>query len=231
VDHSCLDNPVWESLHSVHADIARRSGACVRYPGEFAPFLAVVDADAPIDEALEELLEPGESVFLVGVAPRAHAGARLHSFGTLAQMVCESRLEVPDGPDIIALGDAHRADVLALTALVYPHYFRPRTMDMGRYFGIYEHGRLAAMIGERMGSARHREISAVCTHPDFNGRGLARRLLAMLGNDVLAKGLTPFLHVSHANLRAKTMYERMGYRLRAEPGFWELRRDEGVIAG
>ena len=146
-------------------------------------------------------------------------------FAQLAQMVCEAPLEDVDGPEIIPLGEAHRADVLALTALVYPHYFRPRTMDMGRYFGIYRDGRLAAIIGERMGSDATREISAVCTHPDFLGLGYARRLMAMLTNDLLARGLRPFLHVSHENTRAKTMYERIGFRTRRDIGFWSLRRD------
>jgi len=114
---------------------------------------------------------------------------------------------------------------VALTALVYPHYFRPRTMDLGRYFGIYEGGRLAGMIGERLGTDDTREISAVCTHPDFTGRGLARRLMAMLTNDLLARGKQPFLHVSHENTRAKAMYLQLGFRVRIDIPFHGLHRD------
>ena len=75
------------------------------------------------------------------------AGWRSSGPHSLAQMVCEAPVPEVDGPAITPLTDAHRDDVLALTALVYPHYFRPRTMDLGRYFGIYDRGRLAAMIG------------------------------------------------------------------------------------
>jgi predicted GNAT family acetyltransferase len=139
-------------------------------------------------------------------------------------MACTSPIDVIDGPDVIELTDVHRADVLALTALVYPHYFRPRTMELGRYFGVYQDGRLAAMIGERLGTDAYQEMSAICTHPDFNGRGYARRLTALLTNDVLARGRTPFLHVSHANRRAKQLYEQLGYSLRRDIGFWSLRR-------
>jgi predicted GNAT family acetyltransferase len=46
----------------------------------------------------------------------------------------------------------------------------------------------------------------------------------MLTNDILASGRIPYLHVSQANTRAKTMYERMGYRLRRTIPFWSLRR-------
>jgi predicted GNAT family acetyltransferase len=133
-------------------------------------------------------------------------------------------LEVVDGPEVIPFGSEHRNDVLALTALVYPHYFRPRTMDMGRYFGIYREGRLAAMIGERLGTDDCVELSAICTHPDFLGRGYARRLVALLVNDLLAHGQTPFLHVSYENPRALTLYRQMGFAHRPDIGFWALRR-------
>ena len=114
--------------------------------------------------------------------------------------------------------------MLELVALVYPHYFRPRTMQLGRYFGIYPGGRLAAMIGERLGTRHAREMSAICTHPDSTGRGHARRLTAFLVNDTLRGGRLPFLHVSHANTRAKQLYERQGWRMRRDIPFWRLAR-------
>ena len=219
-----LDSPIWNALRSRHAGFARGDGRALRYPPEVAPFLGVPD-DAPAQEALDALLPPGDAVYLLGTAPRVAAPYSLREYPPLAQMVCERPVAVPEGPAIEPLGAAHRDDVLALTALVYPHYFRPRTMELGRYFGIYLEGRLAAIVGERMATPDCQEISAVCTHPDFLGRGLARRLLAFLGNDVLAQGRLPFLHVSHENHRAKQLYERGGWRLRCDIGFWSLRRE------
>lgn len=219
-----LDNPFWSSLRTRHRDIALSMGDAARYPPEYAPFLGVASAEADVAEAIESLIAPGESVYLLGVVPAVSESWRLEAFRPLAQMVCAEPLEVIDGPEIIELTDAHRADALALTALVYPHYFRPRTMDMGRYFGMYQDGRLAAMIGERLGTDAYQEISAICTHPDFNGRGYARRLTAMLSNDTLERGRTPFLHVSHENPRAKRLYEQIGYRHRRDIGFWSLSR-------
>lgn len=49
-------------------------------------------------------------------------------------------------------------------------------------------------------------------------------ITAMLSNDILAGGTTPYLHVSPANVRARTTYERLGYRPRREIPFWSLRR-------
>jgi ribosomal protein S18 acetylase RimI-like enzyme len=224
MDDGELDNPFWSSLHGRHRHLAQVAGGVARFPAEYAPFLGVANVGVDATEALPSLVAPDESVYLLGVAPRVPDGWHLEAFADLAQMACTSPIDVIDGPDVIELADAHRADVLALTALVYPHYFRERTMELGRYFGIYQDGRLAAMIGERLGTDACQEMSAICTHPDFNGRGYARRLTALLTNDVLARGLTPFLHVSHANSRAKQLYEQLGYSHRRDIGFWSLRR-------
>src|SRR5690242_3168419 len=230
MDESALDNPFWSSLRSIHCGLAiSSSNDAARYPPEFAPFLGAASADVGADEAIAPLLAPDEAVLLLGVLPKLSGAWKLETFRPLAQMIRDEPLEVPDGPEIIALDESHRADVLALVALVYPHYFRPRTMELGRYFGIYvpdANGevRLAAMIGERLGTDTHTEMSAICTHPDFTGRGYARRLTAFLTNDTLARGRTPFLHVSYENPHAKSLYERMGYRLRRDIPFWALTR-------
>jgi GNAT superfamily N-acetyltransferase len=219
-----LDNPFWSALRSRHRDIALCRGEAARYPAAFAPFLGVASAQADVADAIGTLVGADESVYLLGVVPALPHGWVLDAFAPLAQMICPAPIAVVDGPAVTGLTEAHRADVLALTALVYPHYFRPRTMELGRYFGIYQDGRLAAMIGERLGTDAQQEISAVCTHPDFNGRGYARRLIALLSNDNLERGRLPFLHVSHQNHRAKQLYEQLGYSHRRDIGFWSLRR-------
>jgi len=223
-----LDNPFWSSLQTRHRHLALRAGDAARYPAEFAPFFGVANADADLADALPKLVATDESVYLIGVAPHAPCGWTLEAYRPLAQMICTAPIHVVDGPDIIELSATHRADVLALTALVYPHYFRARTMELGRYFGIYADGRLAAMAGERLGMDGLQEISAICTHPEFNGRGYAQRLTALLTNDNLERGRTPFLHVSHENPRALRLYEHLGYMHRRDIGFWSLRAAHAV---
>lgn len=221
-----LDNPFWTALASSHADLALRHGDVARYPADVAPFLGLAHADVDVATAFDALVPPGDSVYLLGVAPtRVPAGWRLDAFAPLAQMILESPVDVPDGGAVRQLDDNDRDDVLALTARVYPHYFRPRTMALGRYFAIHTDGALAAMAGERLATDDFQEVSAICTHPDHLGRGHAQRLTALLTNDILAQGRTPYLHVSHANVRAKALYERIGYRLRRDIGFWALQRE------
>ena len=217
---SALDNPIWSSLTTTHARFAIAHGEALRFPPEVAPFVAV--ERGVIDPGVLEALVPAPS-FLIGRAPEVPASFVVESLGTIVQLVCERPLEVPDGLPIELLDPGHRG-VLDLAALVYPHYFRPRTQELGRYHGVVGPAGLDAMIGERMAMPGLREISAVCTHPEALGRGLARRLLAYASNAIFADGETPFLHVSGANTRALQLYQQNGYRKRIDIAFWSLRR-------
>lgn len=217
-----LDNPFWASLTTRHRALALGGGDVLRYPRDFAPFLGVSHPGADVDGVLAGLVLPHEAVMLIGVAPTLGRAWRLEPTETIAQLVCDAPPVIVDGPAIVPLDEAHRADVLALTAQVYPNYFRPHTMGLGRYFGIYQGDALAAMIGERLGTGAYTELSAVCTHPHHVRRGYAHRLIAYLANDILARGQTPFLHVSHGNPHAMAIYEELGFRLRADLPFWRL---------
>jgi len=57
-----------------------------------------------------------------------------------------------------------------------------------------------------------REISGVCTHPDFQGRGLARRLVAKLVRREMERREIPFLHVMRDNAAARKLYRQVGFR-------------------
>lgn len=222
-----LDTPIWSALTSLHAELAQRAGAACRYPREIAPFLGLPPGEPARAEDLEALVSPEDQVFLLGTVPEAPAGWTLDFLGQLLQMHCVKAPVLERSLPITPLTDIRqKRDVRDLTALVYPHYFRSETMRLGRYFGYYENGLLAAMIGERMGTREHREVSAVCTHPQFTGRGFARHLFAWLTLDLLAQGQQPFLHVAAQNKRAIDLYAQNGYEVRIEIPFYGLRRAE-----
>ncbi len=75
------------------------------------------------------------------------------------------------------LGPDDVPDMLALTAQVFPGYFRQRTIELGTYLGVRREGRLIAMAGQRMGLTGYSELNGICTHPDHQGQGHARRLV------------------------------------------------------
>jgi predicted GNAT family acetyltransferase len=68
------------------------------------------------------------------------------------------------------------------------------------------------MAGERMAAGTLHEVSGICTHPQYRGRGLARRLTSKLVQRQMRRGETPFLHVMSANTAARALYENMGFR-------------------
>ena len=122
-----------------------------------------------------------------------------------------------DAPEAVKLGPQHAAQALELATMMRPGPFGIRTIELGDYFGIFDGERLAAIAGERLHAGSFREISGVCTHPDFQGRGYARQLMNKLIRRQLARNETPFLHVMRDNARAHGLYLRMGFRDYREP--------------
>ena len=73
------------------------------------------------------------------------------------------------------------------------------------------------MAGERMHDAARREASGICTHPDYQGHGLARRLSELVvqaRSSIAARRRS--CTSSSSDARAITLYERMGFRIARE---------------
>jgi predicted GNAT family acetyltransferase len=173
---------------------------------------------------LAALVQPGEdSVYLLQVPPIVTPpGLVAEKTAQGVQMVATRPLQPDDGVQL--LGDADAAEMLALARLTEPGPFLARTHTMGRFVGLRVDGRLAAMAGERMRFPGHVEISGVCTHPDFRGRGLARRLSAAVAAHVQQRGDLPFLHAWATNRAAIALYESLGFTIRTPVQVAVLRR-------
>jgi ribosomal protein S18 acetylase RimI-like enzyme len=209
-----LDNPVYSALETDHAHFAIGNGSAKRYPAEVAGFAGLRDVSPGAFADLEALVEPGETVALVTAAPVKLPDGWARVRGRLIeQMVGECPPAPAGGPAPLELAADDVPEMLALAELTQPGPFGPRTLELGRYIGIRVDGRLAAMAGERMRPAGATEISAVCTHPDFTGRGYARALMTPLMADAFAAGRRPILHVKTEN-GAKRLYERLGFTVR-----------------
>lgn len=195
-----------------------------KYPPLVAPFAAVDDAEGRSANQLASLVGDSESVYLVGVAPVSPPGWVLEQGKPCLQMICHAPPAEIHGPPVIEMSAAQRDDMLALTAMVFPGFFRPRTLEMGRYLGIYHGTRLAAMAGERMRLDGFQEISAVCTHPDYAGRRYAHRLVSLVSRGAFDRGFVPFLHVYHDNARAIAVYRQVGFADRRSMPLWSLHK-------
>jgi len=221
-----LDRPVWESLATRHEALSEGGPLAKRYLPDVNLFASARDDSAEALAALAELVKPGEHVYVLQV-PKIAVPVALHAAKTAlgVQMVATRPVQRESGSEtILPLGDADAPEMLALAQLTQPGPFLARTHVMGHFIGIRIDGRLAAMAGERMHVPGHTELSGVCTHPDFRGRGLARRLSATVCAGIEARGETPFLHAWKDNHSAIALYEKLGFRWRTDVNVAVLER-------
>jgi len=208
-----LDNITWHTLSGPQARFATGAEDVRRYAPGFSPIVGFANPQRPNLEVLSRFCEPGEHFYCENWSGAAPSGWQVEEESTMFKMVWEAGLPAEGaGPEIRTLAPEHAPAAFELAALTHPGPFGPRTIELGEYLGCFEGSRLVAMAGERMQAGRFREISGVCTHPEFQGRGLARRLMLALIRRQMQRGEAPFLHVMRENTNARGLYERMGFR-------------------
>ncbi len=207
-----LDNPIWAALNTQQQYLAQGDVWAKRFPKAIGPLSGMVDQSAESYDALTKLAEPNEKLVLFLQEPPTLPPGWIEDFGgPLTQMVLEKPLASVETSDIVGLTDADVPDMLELTGLTEPGPFREKTHTLGYYVGIRQAGQLVAMAGERLHLDGLTEISAVCTHPHYQGKGYAKRLMTVVANQILARGETPFLHAWHHNHGAIRVYEKLGF--------------------
>lgn len=213
-DGSLLDNAVWHSLAGAHQDLAERTGLAARYDPDVSVFAALGDDTDAGWHDLAAVAGPNGVVvlFRAEIPSPPKAWTRLDG-GRGHQMVLRDLAPV-DVPDARDLGPGDVGEMLELVALTRPGPFAVRTVELGGYVGVYDGDRLVAMAGQRLAPPGHREISAVCTHPDFRGRGLAAGLTSLVAQRILDRGERPFLHHAADNDPARRVYETLGFEFR-----------------
>lgn len=213
-----LDNPFWSALTTRQAHFALGGARARRYPPDISPIAALPAAGPENVAALRDLVAIGDDAGLVGPhAPALPDDWDVLYESTIVQMIRPGEAPLPEGDaGVVRLGAADVAEMLALVDATKPGPFRTRTIELGHYIGVREGGRLVAMAGERSCTGAFHEVSAVCTHPDAQGRGLARGLIGRVVNRMLRAGETPYLHVDSRNPRAIDLYLALGFVRRAE---------------
>ena len=223
---SPIERPVWASLSTHQAHLSEGNTLARRFVRDVNLFASARDDSPQALAALTDLVRPGETVFLLQVPDNViPPGFVVAKAAKGVQMVATRRVPSEPAPaEIVTLGDADVPEMLALARLTEPGPFLPRTHSMGTFLGARIAGRLAAMAGERMHLPGHAEVSGVCTHPDFRGRGLAWCLSAAVTARIEARGERPFLHAWRDNQPAISLYEGLGFTVRTEVNVAVLKR-------
>ena len=216
-DLRLLANIVWHCLAGPQARFSSGTATARRYARGFSAIIGFADPDNPDFDAIVPFCDRDERFYIGSWMGRVPAGWQLHADTIGHQMVWDGEMpgEDPQLP-AVPLDASHVPQMLDLVKIRPPGPFAVRTRELGDYFGIFESGRLVAMAGERMEAGALREVSGVCTHPDFEGRGLAWRLICRIVRRQMERGQIPFLHVMRDNVHAREVYARMGFRLYQE---------------
>lgn len=219
-----LSNPVWNSLVGPHAHLVAGGGKVRRYRPEVAMFVAVEDPSDPDMPELLDLIGDGTAGFVTEGPVALPSGIEVLRTADVLQMIADEWSPVPVTLDVVPLTEANEPAMVELVDLTKPGPFAPKTRLMGSFRGLFDDGRLVAMSGERWQTANYTEVSAVCTHPDYRGRGYAKQFVSQGGNEIIASGKTPFLHSYADNATAIATYEKLGFRPARVMTFTVIRR-------
>jgi ribosomal protein S18 acetylase RimI-like enzyme len=222
-----LDNVIWKALRTRQSEFAESRGDASRFAPEVTILGGLREPTPEGYESLAGLVGSGETVGLFldePFEPRPRwsfvAGA------PLLEMVLQNGGTMQGAPQIefVELTAHDSPEMVELATLTKPGPFGSRTHELGTYIGIRHEGKLVAMAGERLKIDGYTEVSAVCTHPEYLGRGYARALMMELMRRIASRGETSFLHVREDNVGAISLYERLGFKERILGHYAVLRK-------
>jgi ribosomal protein S18 acetylase RimI-like enzyme len=224
-----LDNVIWQALTTRQAGFSQASGSARKFLSDVGPLSAFGDGVANGFESLAALLGDQDFGVLFLEHPyEAREGWERIAGATLVQMVGDNGIEavthLNGRHEQVELGLCDSPEMIELTHLTKPGPFGSRTHELGTYLGIRHRNKLVAMAGERLKVPGFTEVSAVCTHPDYLGRGYASTLMLEVMRRIRDRDETPFLHVRGDNDRAIALYERLGFRTRWTGHFAVLKK-------
>jgi ribosomal protein S18 acetylase RimI-like enzyme len=220
-----LDNPGWNSLISGNKNFANGNESAKYFDKDVAPFFGLKENSIADFEQLYALIQPDEVVIHIASVERDIPGYwKILNCIKGLQMVYEGTPAPDLSFNIVPLNLEHVPQMLALTKLTQPGPFLQRTIEFGYYTGIFDGNQLVAMAGQRLHIFNYAEISAVCTHPDYLGRGYAKQLLLHQAKRIIAAGDVPFLHLREDNERALNVYKSLDFKIRSDIWFYVLQR-------
>lgn len=213
-----LNNPVWTALNTGNSNLGEGNDKAKHFFPDISLFVGLEENRRENYEALLDIIPHDHTIAAFAIEKNVDPApwTLVHRVECL-QMIFEGPTpKSEDNPDIVKLNTEHIPAMLALTKLAPPGPFLQRTIEFGGYEGIFSGDELIAMGGQRLHCGPFVEISAICTHPNHNGKGYARQIINSQIRRLLAEDNIPYLHVRADNARAINIYSSMGFVKRTE---------------
>jgi len=210
-----LDNPVWEALNGRQAEFAIKGDGVLKYRPDVFMFAGIPDDSSDTIEKVAELYKQGEIMGLMGfkldIEPYFKRVFDVQAYQMLAEKAPKYK-----SVDYVKLTKDDSAQIGEIVELTKPGPYRPNVIELGNYVGIKEDDKLVAIVGERVKLDGYTEVSLVCTHPDYRGKGYAKTLSGVVIEDIIDRGDMPFLNVMTHNAAAFNLYNKLGFSTRVE---------------
>ena len=218
MEEHVLDNPIWHMLCHDLAEFTVGTALAKRCDPDLIPVVGLANHSDAAFADLATLYKANEGIALLEASPpQGIPGFEINSRSSFDQLVCQQRTPVPKTDiEILELTPSDIQDVIQLIDLTKPGPFFPGLFAMRHFVGIRQEGQLVAVACERIRLPGYCEISAVCTHPDWRGKGYARLLSSVIADGIWERGDTPFLHVVAHNTSAYYVYTLLHFVRRSE---------------
>ncbi len=207
------------------------SAVVLLYTGQSSPtVLALSDRVPAIQALLRSLTGVLPTKFYAHLSPGLEAvltkSYRLEPHGAHYKMALRNRalLQQWGDSDTSAVTRLRRADleeILELYRESYPgHWFDPRMLDTGQYFGLRKGSDLVSVAGIHVYSEAYRvaALGNVTTHPHHRNQGYGTRVVARLCRSLFQTVDHIGLNVKADNEAALACYRKLGFEIVASYG-------------
>lgn len=221
-----LQNPVYNALLTGDNHLSFGNEHVKYFDEEVSPFAGFDEGYENGFADLYQLLPQGRKIlYAIPSFITQPKGWQLQHEIKGLQFIYEGHEIKSEFSNAIPLTEHHVEEMIELVKLTKPGPFGKGTINFGSYFGIFENGKLVAITGQRMHVGNYTELSAVCTHPDYLGKGYASILLQHQLQIILQNNQLPFLHVREDNERAVALYHRLGFTISRPMNFYFMKRE------